>query len=570
MQASERRNGRWPLGVVLAVGTVLRWPALRSPPWLDDYTHAAMVEGTFPAHRGPLDLYDFVGDADRAQLFQRGVLPWWSSPELKIRFFRPLSSAILWADHKLFDHAPFPQHLHSLAWWVGVVLAAHALFEALLSRRVALAATTIFALAPCHTVPIAWLANREELLSVFFGILGVRALLAKEASLRSVLIATLTFSLSLLSGEYALCFGGYALASAWLHEGSWRSRAARVLSFAAPAAVYLWLRERLGYGTAGSSFYRDPLREPWFFVAQVPRRVAALLLDVWYTLDSDGWTVTSSPWIVALVLVPGMGLLAAALKRSIEGAAPHARRVRFFFLTGSLLALLPVLPVAPSPRVAMAAVLGAAPLVALILEEAWFPAQQDGRTSQVGQIAATFLAFAHLVHGPASSWLEARAFRTSAESFRSHGAWLREHVGDPARARVFMPRANWQTVLFQQFAIAPRGVPPAEWRTLALAPHVLVLRIDTHTVDVVVAKQSSFFPTGPNDLFRNTPLNEGDEVDVPGIHVTVLSVGGDRPVRIRFVFAEDPDDPSITWVAETQGGFTLAPLPAPGYGMPVH
>jgi hypothetical protein len=330
------------------------------------------------------------------------------------------------------------------------------------------------------------------------------------------------------------------------------------------------IRARLGYGTAGSSFYRDPLREPWFFVAQVPRRVAALLLDVWYTLDSDGWTVTSSPWLVGLVLALGMALLAAALRHTLRLADERQRRVGLFFLVGSLMALVPVLPVAPSPRVAMAAVLGAAPLVAALLERAWFTEASSGRPSQATAVAATILAFSQLVHGPAASWLEARSFRASAESFRAHGAWLRDQVADPTKARIFVPRANWQTVLFQQFAMAPRGEPPVEWRTLALAPHVLVLRIDTHTVDVVVAKQASFFPTGPNDLFRNTPLHEGDEVDVPGIHVTVLSTGTERPVRIRFTFAEDPDDPSITWVAETQGGFQLAPLPQPGYGMPVH
>ena len=73
-------------------------PALRSPYLLDDYLHQSMVDGTFPGHRGPFNLYDFVNDTDRAVMLERGILPWWADPELKVRFFRPLSSLLLWID----------------------------------------------------------------------------------------------------------------------------------------------------------------------------------------------------------------------------------------------------------------------------------------------------------------------------------------------------------------------------------------------------------------------------------------------------------------------------------------
>ena len=40
-------------------------------------------------------------------------------------------------------------------------------------------ATVVFALAPCHMMPLAWLANREALVSFTFGLLGLVALDSK-------------------------------------------------------------------------------------------------------------------------------------------------------------------------------------------------------------------------------------------------------------------------------------------------------------------------------------------------------------------------------------------------------
>src|SRR5262245_30076064 len=78
----------WGLWLVSLLGAIVFMPALRAPFLLVDYLQASMIEGTFPAKRSPIDLYDFVNDGDRAALVDRGMLPWWSHPKLEIRFFR--------------------------------------------------------------------------------------------------------------------------------------------------------------------------------------------------------------------------------------------------------------------------------------------------------------------------------------------------------------------------------------------------------------------------------------------------------------------------------------------------
>ena len=129
-----------------------------------------------PAEHGPFDLYDFVGDDDRQALFDRGFLPG-DRPPVALRFLRPLSSALLFYTHLWLAPWPILMHLHFFAWWVVAVLAARDLFRLCVAPRAAAFATVIFALAPCHSLPIGWLANGEALEALAFGTVGLSALL---------------------------------------------------------------------------------------------------------------------------------------------------------------------------------------------------------------------------------------------------------------------------------------------------------------------------------------------------------------------------------------------------------
>src|SRR5262245_57004599 len=77
---------RYAIAIVVLAGLIVFLPAIRAPLFRDDYLHAAMVDGTFPVKRSAFDLYAFVDDGDRAALYERGLLPWWSDARLTIRF----------------------------------------------------------------------------------------------------------------------------------------------------------------------------------------------------------------------------------------------------------------------------------------------------------------------------------------------------------------------------------------------------------------------------------------------------------------------------------------------------
>ncbi len=568
------RRGWLALGLLFLIGALVYLPALRSPFLLDDYLHASMIDGTFPAPRGPFDLYNFVNDTDRPVLIERGMLPWWSHPRLVIRFFRPLSSALLWADHRLLGNNPIPLHLHSFAWWAAAVLAARALFRRCFSSRVTWFATVIFALAPCHALPLAWLANREALVSLTFGALGLTAYMRwreARAPLQGALAAAL-FGLALLGGEYGLSFGGFVLAFEIVRRReALVRRGTGLLAFVVPAAAYLFARSARHFGAVGSGFYSDPFREPGSFLRTAPRRLVTLLADAWLSLDTETLSSSTPAWALALGAVVVVALLVVPLRRTLAELDEAPRRAALWLLLGSVFALAPVLAVVPSPRLLGASLLGTAPLVALILDRAWFHRVIEERRGQaeLTGLVALLLGFAHLVHGPCTSWLVGRHFRQTASSFADHAAELEARLPDPANAEVVVLRGI-SGAFFLPFALARDGKLPARWRILAQTGHALALRRGPRTLDIIVPADQSIFPAGQGNLFRSVSekLAVGDVFDVPGLRVTVLELGKEGPRSVRFQFDRDLEAAPLTWITERFDGFPEAVPPKQGFGMP--
>jgi len=564
------------LALLLLVGGVLFSPALVTPLFLDDHLQGAMVEGTFPVPRSPFNLYDFVDDVSRPLLTERGLLPWWSDPRLTIRFFRPLSSALLWLEHRVFDHAALPMHVHSLLWWGAAVLAVRALYKLFFSSRVTWFATVIFALAPCHALPLAWVANRETLVSLVFGAMALplQARWREERRVADGLLASLLFALALGGGgEYALCFGGYVVAMDVVRREGVGRRIRGWVPFLVPAVAYLGVRHALGYGTAGSGFYSDPLRDTGAFLYGAPWRAVALLATGWLTLDSEAWRVGVARWVLAGVVVLAAAALVVPVRRVLDALAPPVRAAATWLLVGSIVGLVPLLAVVPSLRLLGASMVGIALVVALLLERAWFPLPDEllvarGRSASLASLVALGLGFAHLVHGPGTSWLAARRHNLDANDFTRRVSWLRDRVGDPTAARIGVMR-GMPGSFFTPFALDRRGKTPRRWCVLAQPGHVLALRRDARTVDLVAVRGRSLYPIGEGNLYRSAkaPLKVGAEIQTPGMKVTLLEVDATGPRSARFVFDFDPGP--LLWLSDTFDATTEVELPSEGFGQPL-
>ncbi|MDB4945633.1 MAG: hypothetical protein JWP97_5167 [Labilithrix sp.] len=564
------------LVILLLFGALLFSPAVFAPLFLDDHLQASMVEGTWPAPRSPFDLYSFVDDGDRAALASRGLLPWWSDAHLTIRFFRPLASLLLYVDHRVLAHAALPMHLHSLAWWVLAVLAARALFRRVLPRRPASIATAIFALAPCHALPLAWVANRETLIALCFGSLALSAQVRfrEDRTAGRALAASGLFALALFAGgEYALSFGGYVVAMELGRSSeSLVRRVSAWLTFAAPAAAYLTLRGVLGYGAAASGFYSDPLHEPRAFLANAPWRGVALLATGWLGFDTESFRTGVWRSVLSAAVVLTALALVLPLRRLLAASSPRERRAVLWLLVGSLLALVPTLAVVPARRLLGVGTLGIAAVVAMLVDHAWFPREGEPRVARglagsLSAVTALGLGFVHFVHAPGISFLASELHRSDASDFAGRVAWVRARTGPPAEAHIGVVR-GMAGVFFAPFALDPRGETPATWRVLSQAGHVLVLRRGPRTLDVVAGQGRGLYPIGERNLYRSTdaPLRKDDVIAAPGFQVTILETGPAGPRSARFEFDDDPD--GLVWLSDAFEATRDVELPSEGFGAP--
>jgi len=592
---TQKRRFKGTLATLI-LGALVFFPAVRAPLFLDDFLQGAMVEGTFPGRRGIFNLYDFVDDGDRAALMERGLLPWWTDETLTIRFFRPLSSALLFLDHRVFSHAALPMHLHSLLWWALAVLATRRLFRNTFeASRPTMLATAIFALAPCHALPLAWIANRETLVSLTFGALGLaaHARWIESFRLRDAAIAAAFFALALLGGgEYALSFGGYILAMALVGgaaggaagSGGIARRVMGCAPFALSALAYLLLRASLAYGTKGSGFYSDPVHNPIAFLMGAPMRAITLLGSGWLTIEPESWRTGVMRWVLVAMVLTAAVMIVPAIRRAFGRLGERERRSASWMLYGSMFSLVPTLAVVPSRRLLGTSMIGVAMVVALVIDRMWFPTPSEGEEGQetkaatplqsriaaaISSLVALLLGFAHLVHGPGTAWLASRRHQLDGMEFAGRVAFIRNAVGgEPTRGEIGVVR-GLTTDFFEPFALDSRGRLPAKWMVLAQTGHVLALRRDERTIELIVPPNRSLFPQDDRNLYRRTsesPMRVGDEFRVPGLHVTITTVGDVGPRAARIVFDRDPD--TYTWITADFEETRAATLPKVGFGAP--
>lgn len=563
---------RAALPLVALFAFVVHLPVLSAARLQDDYNQTAMIAGRYPSHPGPLNLYDFINDGNRSALIERGFLPWWTDPKMELRFLRPLSSALLWLDYRVFgENGIVFEHLHSLFWWALASVGLFTLLKRQFSPRVATLGVLVFAIAPCHDLPLTWIANREALVSVAIGTFALIAYSRwrERRRARDGLASLALFTLAMLAGEYSLCFAGYALAIELTRPPEPLGRRAVGMSpFALPVLVYLATRHSLHYGAFGTGYYHDPLRDFGAYASSVPRRFSLLFAMCWAGIDDRPWAYEVG-WKLALLLGVTVALLVVPLRRTLRELDENARRRATWLVLGSTLALAPIMAVGPSMRLLEIPMLGVSAGVALILDHAWFPVRPQPRhgAAEWTALVALGLAFVHLVRAPLNSCIDQRDLRRMNATFDKQMKWLRERA--EGKSTVVVLRAN----LFQTMFVAPLVVDAAiPVRDLTFdSGHFLLLRTAPNAIELVAGKDP-LFPVGSDDLVRNAeqPLVPGETVAVSGMRGTVVALRDDgKPRRLRFEFDRDLDNPSMLWVVQKGSVFEEQKLPAPGYGQPV-
>jgi hypothetical protein len=286
------------LPAVLAIGAILvMLPALKTGLFWDDLPQRAvelksdqlpprMHETGNPADSGRLstvlrDLFFNRNPQDMALMKNYGILPWWTPDNIRLGLWRPVTAFTHWLDYRLFPDSPVLMHAHNIAWFAAIVFLVTIIYRKLLGAGwVAGFAALLFLLDSNTYFPVAFVANRGFMLSLFFGLLCLYEHHQwRSAKSRSGwMLSALFLALSLFANEGGASTFAFILAYALVLEpGSFRNRALTVLPSVVVIIVWRTIYEAFGFGLRNVGLYIDPAHEPLQFAQEVIPRVMVLL-----------------------------------------------------------------------------------------------------------------------------------------------------------------------------------------------------------------------------------------------------------------------------------------------------
>jgi hypothetical protein len=525
--------------VIAVVGVALVLPSLGAGFFADDILHLSVLSDRPPAS-AVVDLFRF-SSVDTIPMPHL----WWTDPQFRAAFFRPISALTHVVDHRVWGTRPLGYHVTNLVLWALVLLSASALIRRLApTPRAATLAFLIFAVADAHAFVVTWVANRNALVATA---LSFAALVAWDSYRRGrgrsrAAVAWILFALAMLAGEVAL--GGLALLVGYealsLPEGGrfTARRLAAVTPVLVLACVYAVGYKLAGFGTSSSAVYVDPATSPGAWLLAAASRLPILLAGLLWGWPIDYWMHggrTQTVIVVgALVLLP---LAIAVFARSVRRCRALAAAA-----LGGTLALLPLTATFPSTRLLLLPGVAAALLIGSYLDDAW-PLRSAGR---VRAVVASSFALRHIVLAPlllvaAIVWLGG-AFRQ-----------VRHEIVDSpwppdvkTREVVLLNAPHVLSAIYLPSYLVLDGRPaPRATFILSLSPYpASVTRTGLSALELRF-RCGSMLATDLEQLVRNSPIPAGTIVETRLFRVTVLEAGASGPTAVRFDARRNLDEGAL-------------------------
>jgi hypothetical protein len=576
-----QRPRRWLAGdraVLLAVvaALVVVLPALFQGMHADDHIHRGYLlkEPQFlRIIKPPLELFTFYdGDPGRTGwVIDRGITPWWTSPHVRVAFFRPLSALTHAADYALWPESPLLMHAHSIVWYAALVAVAAVLYRRVLGASfVAGLAALVYGIDHTHGLPVAWVANRNALVAGFFSLAAIVAYDAARRSKRAALGAAsaLLFGLGLAAGESGLAALGYLIAyAAFLDAAPLGERIKSLLPHAAVAIGWATIYRLGHYGVVGSGMYYEPLRQPADFAGQIAANLPLLVAAELGGPTPDLFTfIPLGGKIVFLAIAMGVILWSSVAVVRLLRRDARAR----FFLVGAVLALLPGCATFPAARLLIVPSFGLVGLVArvgagVLDGEEWVPARGVGR--RLTRSFAAWACGAHLVLSP----LVMQIGLVQMSLFgRILGRLERGVPDEPSITDKRLVVVNPPDMAFVAYLLVNRYAAgrPAPERLLSLAPGVRAMRVtraDDRTL--LVRVEEGFYRRGTELLGRrlDDPMPVGTRVRLTGATIEIVRTDA-AGVPLEATFRFDAPLESAPVVFLEWDGRTLVPFEPPPVG----
>ncbi|UCF43392.1 MAG: hypothetical protein JSV99_00215 [Planctomycetota bacterium] len=583
----RRGLGHRYLPLILAVAAfVIMLPALKAGLITDDLIHRSILvepselperlhdSGMIPEGSGKLSpvLCGLFGagrtDSDVKNLKDSGILPWWTYDGLRAFFWRPLTGFTHWVDYRLFPDSPALMHAHSLIWFAAVVFLVTVLYRRLLGPVwLAGLAAILYLLDENSYLPAMFIANRNVLVALVFGILAVLAhhRWRTTGSLPTAVAACFFLLCSLLSAEAGIATFAYIFAyAAIMDNGSWVRRGISL----APAliVIVLWriIYNALGYGFYGSGMYLDPVREPLQYALAVLQRGPVLLMGLWSWQSPDllcfvNDSVRMQAWLVSVIYLAVVFVILVPLLRT-------SRLARFWFVA-MLLSVLPVCAVIPTSRNLIFVAIAGFALIAqfigyLLARESWLPKSHLWRAPAWGLCLILLI-----VHVPMA--VGGRIISPKMTSFVIDTMKVATQVGSSEGLEnqdlIVVNAPNPLAFTFAPFVRAYEGEPLPR-ATRILAPgfnQVEIIRTGNRSI-LLEAREGNLLEIDQqselhfvnffeqfNGLFRSERfgMHAGEQISLPRLTVEIVAVDArGLPTQVLFRFAAALEDPSLCWL----------------------
>ncbi len=547
---------------------------------LDDYIHKYLLlhfPGSADVARSYVSPYA-IANGDPAQnhwLVEQGLAPWWTYDRLLLSFFRPISVLTHRIDYALFPDSPVAMHAHSLLWFGAVIAAATALYRRVLGGATVVAGFAAFLYAVDHThgLPVGWIANRNALPAIFFGLLSLAAYVrGREGHRLSAALGLVFYVLGLLGGEVTLAAWAYLVAHALcLDSGKTVDKIRALAPYAIVTVLWRVLYNHLGYGARGSGLYLDPVHEPLSFAAAVLRRVPLLWLGEIGMPPAEGYYFVAERF---RPFVYGAAVLSVLLTVIVVVPLVRADRVARFWALGSVLSLFPACTAYPHNRLLYFVGLGAMALLAILVRDAFGRAKWLPLDVRWHLVAQPYLAAAVGLHAILSPFIlpieTCSLLTTSSIETRAIPSALAA-VQSPDDEMFVVDAPEYFSVnLIPIFARLEGAREPKRLRMLSIGPVPLVVRrVDerTLTIDYVGGLLSEPL----SELYRSArlPMQVGDETKLNGLSIVVTAVTRDgRVAAATFVFDDRLEAPRYRFLSWEHDHYV--PFVPPAIGEDVH
>ena len=259
--------------------------SLDLPFMCDDYYGFAALSGQ--GYYPPMDtvfynIYDYITPSVNREFPQ--IVPWWTSPDTKLLFLRPLTSLALKLDYLIWNKNAFGFHLSNIVIH-GLACAFLFMVGRLLFKRnlVAAIAALIFIGHMYNAFVVPWSAERSSVLSMLLGLMGLYGHILYRSGKSWVweVLAWFAFILAFLSRESgATCLITYFLFDffIWRKEcpEKWPGIILNFLYYALlsiPLFLFMAYFVKAGYGVVGYYSILQENQSFWAMASYIVKNV---------------------------------------------------------------------------------------------------------------------------------------------------------------------------------------------------------------------------------------------------------------------------------------------------------